>query len=259
MANYTIVFGDILKQIYLNNKYTKEELYNLQNSSELYLETCDPVKIIRSVRSKFFNFHYDLYDAEHKKELETKILFYFFDYEIGEETYGKFRINFIRTFQELLPYYNKLYKAHSKEFDFDVNVNMKEELQGTGSNTAQNNTTNTLHSTDTDTQNIDYEERLRKSDTPQNQLENVEDGKYISEYNYNNNETATTKENELDSENNANSTSSGTTNTQSTRKMKGTNTKGSVSKMLKEYIEVIQNVDMLFIEQLKSCFFILIE
>lgn len=260
MADYTIKFSDILKQLYINNKYTMQEQFALQFSPELFLDVNDPVKIIRAVRSKFFNFNYDLYDTDgnHKKELEKKILFYYYDYEIGEETYLKFRFNFIKTFHEILPYYNQIYKAVSKEYDFDVNVEITEKLIGSGSNTAQNTSNNTLRSTDTDDTSIDYEERLRKSDTPQNELENVEDGRYVSEYNYNNNNTSSEKTNTLNSTNATTQNSTGSTSTASDRALKGTNVKDSKSRMLKEYFEVIRNVDMEFIEELKSCFFILI-
>lgn len=283
MANYTIAFSDILKQLYVNNKYTLKEQIEKQYTKELFLEVSDPYKIIRATRRLFFNFPYDLYDEEHKKELETKILYFFYDFEIGEETYTKFKFNFIRTFYEYLPYFNKLYKAVDNDFEFDVNVDILETIAGTdnnsgtnttrntASNTATDTTSNTLNSRDTDTQTTEHEERLRKSDTPQNELDNVEDEKYISEYNYNNDETNAEKTNVLNSTNNTSSTAQGSstnlnestnteTNTkQSTRTLKGTNTRGSKSKMLKEYIEVIQNVDMQFIEKLKSCFFLLIE
>lgn len=259
MANFTIKFSDILKQLYINNKYTFEEQVQKQYDINLMIETADPLKIVKSIRSKFFNFSYDLYDETHKKDLEIKILFYYWDYEIGEETFSKFKFNFVKTFYEILPYYNQLYKAVAKDYDFDVNVDFNEILTGTGSNSARNTATNALHSEDEDVQDNNYEERLRKSDTPQNELQNVEQGKYISEYNYNNNESSTTKQNTLDSENITESNSTGQTTTNTSRTIKGTNTRYSKSKMLKEYFEIIQNVDMKFIDSLKSCFFLLIE
>lgn len=258
MAEFTIKFSDILKQLYINNKYTFKEQIDPKMRQEL-LEITNPIKIVKSIRTKFFNFPYPLYDDSHRAELETKILFHYWDYEIGEETFGKFKFNFSKTMNENMPYYNELYRAVAKQYDFDVNIDFKEIVKGEGKNTATNNTSNSLVSTDIDTQTNEFEERLRKSDTPQNELIDVENGKYISEYNYNNNEGVTFKENNLDSTNVINGVSNGQTNSKTEREIKGTNSRYSKAKMLKEYIEVIQNVDMQVIESLKSCFFLLLE
>ena len=258
MAEFTIKFSDVLKQLYINNKYTPQEQYNRDLRREM-LEIENPVKIVKSIRKKFFNFPYPLYDEEHRAELETKILFHYWDYELGEDTFGKFKFNFTKTMNEIMPYYNQLYEAVAKKFDFDVNIDFEEKTKGEGTNKATNETSNTLASNDVDIQTNEFEERLRKSDTPQNELRNVEQGKYVSEYNYNTNGTTTSKENNLESTNIINGLSKGKTTSETSRSIKGTNTRLSKAKMLKEYIEVIQNVDMQVIEALKSCFFLLLE
>ena len=114
-----------------------------------------------------------------------------------------------------------------------------------------------MKSDDTDTQNDSYEDRLRKSDTPQNELADVEAGRYISEYNYNNGSENRLKKNILNSDTTSKSNSKGENLTDNYKKVKGANGKKSKAELLKEYISAIQNVDLQIIEALKDNFMLL--
>jgi len=256
MAQYTIVLRDILRQLYLNKKYTIEEQIKMQNYIDLLIDI-DDIKIIKQTRAKVFDFTYPIFNESYRAELETKILTHYYTYEIGSETYTEFKFNLYKKMNENMPYYNKLYVAMNKDFDFDINIDFTETLEGEGTNEANNTTKNTLSSTDTDTQNTNYNDRLRESDTPQNRLVDVENNKYLSKYNYNNGDSSTNKTNNLDSENNIESESNGKTTSNTTRKILGTQYYGgSKSKMLKEYMSAIKNIDLEVIDSLKSCFFL---
>ena len=256
MASYTISFGDVLRQLLLEQDYkTATELTEIQFKLNILYQ--NPVYVIENARTLFFDFDYELYDESHKKVLEEKILYHYFDYEIGVELPAKFKFNIAKTLREILPYYNKIYKATAKDFDFDDNVDYEEWFKGKGDTTANNTLNSNLHSTDEDTQNDTYEDRLRYSDTPQNQLDDVEKGKYISEYNYNNGSETRNKTNNLSSDTNSTSESTGTNTTDNYRKVKGTNGKKSKAQLLQEYIDAIQNVDLQVIEALKNNFMLL--
>lgn len=257
MAKYTIELSQCLMQLYLNKKYTKEQQYNLQYDYSKIYETTNPVEIVAETREDFFDFNYPLYDPTHKAELERKILYHYWDYEIGVETYAKFKFNVNKTLNEIMPYYNKIYKAVANDFDFDINIDFEEKIKGNATTTSNNSSTNNLESETEDLQHDSYTDRLRESDTPQNDLQNVENGKYISKYNYNNGNTESDKTNTLSSTNNTETESIGTSDNKTTRNIVGTNTKTSKAEMLKQYISAIQNVDMQVIEALKSCFMLL--
>lgn len=256
MATYTLQFGDYLRQLLIEQDYkTAKQQTEIQfNINVLYQ---NPVYVIENARPLFFDFDYELYDESHKKVLEEKILYHYFDYEIGVELPSKFKFNLTKTLREILPYYNKIYKATAKDFDFDVNVDYEEWFKGKGDTTSRNILNSKLSSHDVDTQNDTYEDRLRKSDTPQNQLADVENGRYISEYNYNNGKENRNKVNNLNSDTNSTSDTTGENKTDNYRKVKGTNGKKSKAELLQEYIAAIQNVDLQIIEALKNNFMLL--
>ena len=257
MANYTIKLCDIMKQIYLDKNYSLEEQIKIQNNPYAFIDF-KPKKIIKCSRKKIFNFSYPIFDENYRETLEIKILTHYYDYEIGTETFESFKFNLYKKMNENMPYYNKLYLAMAKDYDFDVNIDYKETLTGEGTNEASNLTTNTMNSEDNDTQSYNYEDRMRKSDTPQNQLNLVEQGKYLSEYNYNNGTNGSTKKNILESENTIDGTSTGKTTSNTKRIVKGTQYAGSRAKMLKEYMEAIKNIDIDVIDSLKNCFFLIV-
>ena len=282
MSKYTIKLSDILRQLYINSKYTKEQQYQYQYDINKMYETSNPIEIVEVARASIFDFQYELYDPAHKEELEKKILYHYYNYEIGEDTYSMFKFNLMKTMNEVMPYYNKIYKAVASDYNYWINVDYTDEDEqkikskantqsnGTGRSNTTSNSTNRLDTTITDNQSDSYEDRLRESDTPQNDLEEVEDGKYVSNYKYNNGTSETDKTNTTESENTSNDTTNGTTQTnnetntqneqeqENKRKIYGLNTKQNRSKMLKDYIDNIQNVDMQIIESLKSCFCLLL-
>lgn len=258
MSKYTVKLSEILKQLYIDSKYTKRQQYENQFNYEMMSANTNPIEIVEAARTKIFDFTYELFDPTHKKDLETKILYHYYNYEIGEDTYGAFKFNLMKTIKEIMPYYNKLYAAYAKEYDIFNNIDYTESAESTGSSESESNSKNTLSTEINDTQNDLYADRLRKSDTPQNDLEEVEAGRYISEYNYNNGNSSSNKKNTTASENNAKDKTTGQTTTSNEIKRYGLNFKGSRVQIFKEYLETIQNIDMQIIENLKSCFLLLL-
>lgn len=82
----------------------------------------DTPAVIAAARPKIFDFPYPLYDPTYKAALETKIINHYYFREIGEETAAQFKFQLARTMNEIMPFYNDLYKSADIEFNplYDV-------------------------------------------------------------------------------------------------------------------------------------------
>lgn len=81
-------------------------------------------EVINNSVSKIFNFTYPIYDESYRNVLNTKILKHYYFREIGLETVGLFRSFLDRKLNEIMPYYNQLYKSTLLEFNpfYDVEL-----------------------------------------------------------------------------------------------------------------------------------------
>ncbi len=79
--------------------------------------------ILANVHSQVFDFDYPIFDTEYKPVLEKKILKHFYTREIGFETYGRWKLALDAKMNEIMPYYNQLYRSELIQFnplyDFD--------------------------------------------------------------------------------------------------------------------------------------------
>lgn len=171
-------------------------------------------EIIALARPKIFDFSYPIYDENYRNILETKILKHFYTREIGLETVGLWKLKLDTKLNEIMPYYNQLYKSALLEFnplwtdDYQTlhnrkidginenngfstsSANSSEKTDGTITNdeTALNSTKDkeTLDQTK-NTDNISSNERTedntsrdKYSDTPQGALTDLEADKYLT-------------------------------------------------------------------------------
>ena len=94
------------------SKYTTELRFICEEAAGLSESVGypDALTVIEQARPKIFNFDYPIFDKAYKPVLETKILKHFYTQEIGSETAAlwKFRLN--TAMNEIMPYYNELYK-----------------------------------------------------------------------------------------------------------------------------------------------------
>ena len=129
-------------------------------------------------RSTIFDFDYPLSDKISKEQFECMILNHFLMRRIGTETVTAFKIKLDVKLNEIMPMYNKLIDLLYEENAFG------EITKRTGKdNRVVQNTTNNEMTNTSNTENENISDR-RKSDTPQNKLDNIRDGKYVTEYNY---------------------------------------------------------------------------
>lgn len=249
MSKYTIKLGDMLKQMYINERMTPQEMADF----DIYSLDKNAYEIIAETRTKIFNFNYPIPEL-HKEDLEKKILAHYFNWEIGQETPANFLFLLHNEMVEIMPFYNKLYIASDIEYNpFDL-LDYNEIIHGAGTNKAQNASNNSLSSNTTDNESNTYEDENKESDTPQGELSQIKQGKYMSRYNDNTGTETRNKTNILSSTNNLLSSANGSYDDNRTREIKGTDGKKSKSELLLEYAKAIQNVDLQVIMKLQPLF-----
>lgn len=141
--------------------------------------------LAKAGRTTIFNFDYPLSDNVSREKFETMILNHFLMRRIGFETVTAFRIQLDVKLNEIMPIYNKMFDAlENWEIFNDGETTTRE---GTDSRTSQNTnkTSNTL-SNESTTNTTDTSDR-RNSELPQNQLEDLRNGSYVTNYNYDTN------------------------------------------------------------------------
>lgn len=159
-------------------------------------------EVIANARTKIFNFDYPIYDDSYKSILETKILYHYYTREIGFETVGLWKLKLRTKLNEIMPYYNQLYKSALLEFNplwtedyttshnkgtdgTSLNINDRES-NSTNSNvgvtergmSGSENTTN-VNANENATR-IDDVSRDKYSDTPQGALTDLENDAYLT-------------------------------------------------------------------------------
>lgn len=198
--------------------YTTELRFICENyagltESEGYGNIAD---IIEKSRTKVFDFGFPIFDENYRSVLETKIIKHYYTREIGAETVGLWKHFLDRKMNEIMPYYNQLYKSELLEFnplyDTDYKINSQrdithdedtshddtrtDDLQSQRTDNLDTLRTDNLESLRTDnlselqTRNLhtkavtddDYTHGDSYSDTPQGILENVVQNHYLTNF-----------------------------------------------------------------------------
>ena len=153
----------------------------------------NPVKIknlAKEGRGTIFDFDYPLSSNIDKEDFECMILNKFLMRRIGYETLTAFKIALNVKLNEIMPNYNKLFDAIE-----EWNIFNDGEIE-TRTNEETNTSTSSTSSTNTGT------EDLRYSNTPQNRINDVKNGNYVTDYNFNTTDTSGTVEGEINGTNN---------------------------------------------------------
>lgn len=194
------------------SKYTTEIRFICETASGLGESKgyTDIDTIITNAIPKIFTFTFPIFDENYRTVLEKKILKHFYTREIGEETVGLWKLRLDTKLNEIMPYYNKLYRSELLEFnplynanlsrtkktDYDSNRNENENISdtsssnrtttnnGTVNNTTSNNgevdTTNNSKTTGTGSGTSNNTSTDLYSDTPQGALSGVESKTYLT-------------------------------------------------------------------------------
>lgn len=186
-------------------------------------------QLAEQMHTRVFDFNYPLSTKINRNKFEIMILNKFLMRRIGFETFTAFKIQLNVKLNEIMPKYNKLFDALE---NWDI-FNDGEVTARKGEDTSQIQNKNEL--TNTSTNNTENVSDRRYSDTPQNQLQNLRDGSYVTKYNY---DTDTAKSND-------NSNSQGKSNTDSNNKYWEEISRSPADK-IKIYQEMQDNINSIY-------------
>lgn len=206
-------------------------LYRILNSLVNYDEE-EQTKIknlAAAGREDIFDFEYPLSTNVDKEDFEVMILNHFLMRRIGYDTMTAFKIALNVKLNEIMPIYNKMFDMLEGWDIFNDGESVTRTVTDAGSNSL-NNTTTSQNTSD-----------RRYSDTPQNQLSNVRDGKYITDYNYDTDNGSVT------------SASTGTDSRNTTETI--TRTPSDKMKLYKEFIENKKSIMTMIFEDLEPLFY----
>lgn len=163
-------------------------------------------------RTTFFDFDYPLTNNITKEQFETMILNKFIMRRIGFDTLTAFKLQLNVKLNSIMPIYNKMFDALENWNIFESGEVTTE--SGTDERQTTNTTQNTLSNSST-TQSSSTSDR-RNSELPQDQLENLRDGSYVGNYNYD----TDTSNGQDSSTSNGSATSNGTDNNEYTKEIR---------------------------------------
>lgn len=151
---------------------------------------------------------YPIFNENHRKELNNKIINHFYMREIGAETPQLFKIWLNRKMNEIMPYYNQLYESETVDFnplnniditetfEHDVSENIDNKGKNSTSETQENTSsstqdnegtqTNKAETTDKSTNTSTSEDKrtIVNCDTPQSRIsqDDIDNNTYVSSY-----------------------------------------------------------------------------
>lgn len=200
--------------------YGKEEKTNIYN-------------LAKGSRKTIFNFDYPLSVNVNREDFEIMILNHYIHRRIGFDTPTEFRIALNVKLNEIMPRYNKLFDMLDG-WDLYNDGEVTTRIQ-------TDNGTNTLNNT-INANNTNISDR-RNSNVPQNELEDVQNGSYMTDYNYDTNTDSNT------TVSNTSGNNSNTTNETITR------SPSDKIRIYKEFMENVNNIYSLIFKDLDSLFY----
>ena len=225
-------------------------LYSLLQSIVNYgKEEQTKIKDLASAgRTTIFDFDYPLSDKITKEEFETMILNKFLMRLIGFETLTAFKIQLNVKLNEIMPMYNKLIDLLYSNYDFGEITKRKGFDNRIVDNTS--NTTNSMtNNSNTTHQNISDR---RGSNTPQNELDNIKQGKYVTEYHYDT-DNSTNEDNSI-----SNGESQNVSNTKDNNNYEETTSKINMFEIYSKLNEEIKNIYTMIFKDLDCLFYQLV-
>lgn len=242
----------------------------------------DVETVIQNAIPKIFSFNWPIFDETYRNVLETKILKHYYTREIGLETYGLWKLKLDTKLNEIMPYYNQLYKSALLEFNpfYDVDLTRNHTGKKTGTEALKGNVdvngqvivdnhgnVNTTDNTTVD--NMTTSENIDKySATPQGAIEDLRNDKYltnarmINDSNKSNGTTNGKTDTSTDSTTETTTNTTTITNNNTTinntedylETVKGKQGTQSYAGLLLEFRETFLNIDMMIIEDLSELF-----
>jgi hypothetical protein len=193
---------------------------------------------------------YPIFDPDYREGLNRKIIQHFYMQEIGVETISLFTYFLRRRMNEIMPYWNQVYRSTQIEFDplstydlITVRDETGQEISSRGSQGTNTSNGNSLSGAVSSAGSI-------ASNTPQTVLSGNKD--YATSANRSDSKSDTTAEQNAETQTIANEDATANTTGNTTSRTSGY--QGSAANLLRAYRETLLNVDMLVIDQLEDLF-----
>lgn len=240
MADYTIELRTIC-----------EDLAKMHDSS--YSE------VIPVAAPLLFNFDFPIFDEAYRPVLEQKIIKHFYTREIAHETVGMFILRLDVKMNEIMPYYNELYKSAKLVFDPLTDVHYTSANKGTISTVGESSGIGGSVTDQEYNTHSSGEEKNVFHDTPQGFVDTVdlENGGYatnVRKQNGNSDGNGTSKNTNA---NNYSNTGRNTTTNDYVIEVSGKSGRSSYGKLIQEFRDSLINIDKMILDELKPLFFML--
>ena len=149
------------------SKYTTEVRFICEHSAGLCeSEGADNVdSILDRCWNKVFNFDFPIFDENYRQVLCRKILKHYYTREIAHETVGRWKLALNAKLNEIMPYYNQLYKSELLEFNPFYDVDLTRSREGSGTRNTTGSTSNTSTESETNTKTDTVTSNETSSDT----------------------------------------------------------------------------------------------
>lgn len=205
--------------------------------------------VLRAAEPKIFDFDYPIFDEKYRHVLNTKILKHYYINEIGLETYALWKLRLNTKMNEIMPYFNQMYKSELYTFNplYDVDITREHKVD------RSEDTTTSTKDTTTAEQKSGNEHADAYSDTPQGGITGVENLNYLTNY------RKVTDDNSLNNTITGNSdTDTGITSLESyVETVRGKQGVRNYSDLLKDFRSTFLNIDMQVIESLSDLFMLI--
>ena len=196
---------------------------------------------------KLFDFEYDFYEESKKEQFEQKFIDYFYMREIEHATAEEFKHELRTKLNLIAPYYKQLYETElkSKNIEFLLNKDLKE----TFIREIESDTESLSNFSNESNGKAKVETLSTTNDTPQNKVDDLD--KYIS--------SASKDKNTSDTSSSDNGSSisqnSNTAKEETTLISQGNIGTTSSAQLLRDWRNVLINIDMMILEECEELFF----
>lgn len=172
------------------SKYTTEVRFICENANGLtdsagFSKVND---IIQGAIPKIFDFDFPIYDESYRNVLCSKILKHYYTREIGLETVGLWKFHLDMRLNEIMPYYNQLYRSAMIEFnpmyDIDLTTTMDRDSGNITETSDEDKTINTYTDSKTyeHSKTTNYGKKVTTSDSGNSSNVKSIDGNHTTEY-----------------------------------------------------------------------------
>ena len=250
------------------SKYTTEVRFICESKAGLSESAgCDNVDdVVSKSWNKIFTNKAVFFDEEYRSVLCQKILKHYYLREIGSETVGIWKLWMNTRLEEIMPFYNQLYKSALLEFNplYDVDLkrthNRKIDSSKQDTGTSQSVSSGEITVSETSSGSSNNTKKDLYSDTPQGAITGLENENYLTNARKVTDTGSTSNENSSTGTNkttvNDDTSNTGTANSLEdyVENVSGKQGSESYSSMLLKFRETFLNIDMQVIEEFSDLF-----